>query len=495
MSLDVGTSSVRASIYDARGAPVQRVKRVQIACQWRTTAAGGMEIRADELLDHVVAAVDEMATKLRTAGLEVRAVGIATFWHSLLGISADGKPLTPVFGWGDTRARAATAVLRERLDEAAVHKRTGCFFHPSYPSTKLVWLGNTQPGTFEAVRSWIGFGEYLAMRLFGQRGCSVSMASATGLLDVHRLEWDEEVLASVSVAPASLFPLVDLDEPHQGLQPPYAARWPELARIPWLPAVGDGACANIGSGGVGEGVLGLTIGTSAALRAVRAVGAGGDLDVPFGLWAYRLDRSRWVTGGALSNGGSVVAYLERTLALAPAAHREEALRRLAPDSHGLTVLPFLLGERSPGWHPEARACMIGLTQDSEPLEILHAWLEAVALRLSRVHELMEGALGKTEAIIGSGGALHASPAWAQIICDALQRRITVPADAETTSRGAALVALEHIGAISDIAHAPACDGSTFRPDPQRGKRYAAAAARQQELETLLLPWLARYPLT
>jgi gluconokinase len=104
---------------------------------------------------------------------------------------------------------------------------------------------------------------------------------------------------------------------------------------------------------------------------------------------------------------------------------------------------------------------------------------------------MEGAFGSTESIIGSGGALHASAAWTQIICDALQRPVTLPADGETTSRGAALVALEHIGAIDDIGSAPPCSGSLFRPDPRRAATYEAAVARQRDLEELLLPWLEK----
>lgn len=492
LALDIGTSSVRASIYDREGQPVQRVRRVQLACRWRTTDAGGMEIRAGELMDQVFAALDEAVSELRRERIAVAAVGIATFWHSLLGTAQDGKPLTPVYGWGDTRARSAVQRLHELLDEATVHRRTGCFFHPSYPSAKLVWLRETMPGTFRDVRWWVGFGEHLALELFGQRACSLSMASATGLLDVHRLAWDDEMLSATGIGPQALFPLAGLDSPQSPLRSPYASRWPELAHIPWLPAVGDGACANIGSGAVGDGILGLTVGTSAALRSVRTAAAGADLEVPFGLWAYRLDASRWVTGGALSNGGSVVAYLERTLALAPAAQREAALAGMRPDGHGLTVLPLLLGERSPGWHPSARAAIVGATQDTQPLELLRASLEAVALRLSRVHSLMEGALGSTLSIIGSGGALHASAAWTQIICDALQRPLTLPSDGETTSRGAALLALEHIGAIDDVGSAQPCSGSLFRPDPSRAATYDAAAARQQELETLLLPWMEKY---
>jgi gluconokinase len=456
-----------------------------------TTPDGAMEIAPEEILARTIAVIDAAVARARGAGLEIAAVATATFWHSLMGIGRDGLPLTPVFGWGDTRAAPAAAVLRQRLDETELHRRTGCFLHPTYPAVKLLWLRGTRADTFRRVSAWIGFGEYLAFRLFGQQMTSYSMASGTGLLDVRRLCWDAEMLDAVGVDAGSMFPLADLDTPFRGLLPEYARRWPELDRVPWFPALGDGACANVGSGAVGAGRVGLTIGTSAALRTLIDAGDGMSWDVPAELWCYRLDAKRRVVGAALSNGGSVVSHLERTLQLPPRDEWAAALAASGPDAHGLTVLPLLIGERSPGWHPAARAAVIGATQSTTPIDQLRAFLEAVALRLERVHTALVRALGPTERIIASGGALHASAVWTQIITDVLGRRIILPVQRETTSRGAALMALESLGAVASLQEAAALTGTEFLPNSAYRARYDAAARRHRELEELLLPWLSQ----
>jgi gluconokinase len=139
---------------------------------------------------------------------------------------------------------------------------------------------------------------------------------------------------------------------------PWAERWPVLARVPWYPAHGDGACSNIGSGCAGPDRIALNVGTSAALRVVRPEGLGAHRATPSGLWRYRVDARRALVGGATSEGGNVLAWCRQTLALpADDGALERALAAVPPDGHGLTALPFLAGERSPGWRPEARAVL------------------------------------------------------------------------------------------------------------------------------------------
>jgi gluconokinase len=156
------------------------------------------------------------------------------------------------------------------------------------------------------------------------------------------------------------------------VRPELAERWPELRGVPWYPAIGDGAAANLGSGAFGKDRVGLTIGTSAAVRLLWE--AEGAVTVPPELWCYRLDARRWVSGAALSNGGIAVAFLRRLLELPPDRVWEAAVEAMEPDSHGLTVLPFLLGERGPGWRRETRSVVMGATPATTPAEMMRAWM-------------------------------------------------------------------------------------------------------------------------
>src|SRR6185436_17883458 len=145
-----------------------------------------------------------------------------------------------------------------------------------------------------------------------------------------------------------------------------AGRWPALARTPWFPALGDGACSNVGAGCTGPVRAALLVGNSGALRVVVP---DRPMAPPAGLWCYRVDRRRRVLGGSLSNGGSVYAWLRETLALGDPDRIEAEVAALPPDGHGLTLLPFLAGERSPGWVAQARAAISGLSLATRPIEI------------------------------------------------------------------------------------------------------------------------------
>jgi gluconokinase len=478
LALDIGTSSARAVLYDGTGSAPTGGPVLQLSYPWRSTPDGGMETDADTLFDAVTRLLDAAVAMIREQGSGVAAVATAAFWHGLVGLDAGGAPATPLYAWGDTRAADVAARLRSVLDPAAIHRRTGCFLDASYPAARLLWLRDTHPDIFPRVRHWSSFAEYLGLRLFGELRCSYSMASGTGLLDGWRLEWDEPLLDAVGVAAGSLSPLVGIEPYAAPLRPEFATRWPELAGVPWLPALGDGACANLGSGAVGPERLAVTLGTTAALRVL--VRGEAPLVVPE-LWCYRLDERRFVVGRALSNGGNVAAAVERMLRLPPPAEREEALAALAPDGHGLTVLPWLVGERGPPPQPGAGAAVIGQTAATTPVEVLRAWLEAVAYRIGGIAEVIGDAIGPVDEVVAGGGALNASPAWRQIIADVLGRPLTMAVAPETSARGAALVALEHLGHIGDACAVPVAPGPRVAPDAARNARYRRAAERQRRL--------------
>lgn len=481
LTLDIGTSSLRAMLFDSRGRALAD-HWAQISYEMRTTPDGGVESDAEVLLARAEEAIDAVLARAGSLAGRIAVVGTSTFWHTLVGVAGD-RAVTPLYTWADTRAAGAAARLRQRLDERAVHARTGCVIHPSYLPARLLWLAEQQPALFAAAERWMSFGEYLHLRWLGQTLCSVGMASGTGLLDQNTRTWDAEVLAALPITVGQLSPLGDLDTPLRGLRPPYARRWPALAEIPWLPALGDGACSNIGCGATTPDRAAVMVGTSTALRVVVPAE---QVTIPPGLWCYHVDRRRFVLGGADSNGGNLVHWLLETLRLEPEVLTGSELAGRPADGHGLTMLPFLAGERSPGWNAAARAAIVGLSLHSTPLDILQAALEAVAYRFALMFARLCQALAPPTTIIASGGALLRSPAWMQIIADVLGQPLVASAEPEASSRGAALLALEAIGALSGLEAAPAGLGAHFLPDPGRHERYQAAIARQQQLYALLV---------
>ena len=477
LALDIGTSAVRALLFDRLGRAVQG-PTAREPFQIRTTVEGASEADPDALLERIWRCVDGILAQAGPLTDQIAAVASCTFVSNLLGVDAEGRAITPLTTYADTRAAAEARRLRAELDEAEVHDRTGCLFHPSYLPARLRWLAAAQPDRFRRVARWISLGEYMELHLFGETAVSYSVASWTGLLDRRRLVWDEALLAALPIGADRLSPLTDVSVPRRGLRPPFADRWPALREVPWFPAIGDGAAANIGSGCVSPRRIALTMGTTSAMRVV----VDGPVErVPPGLWCYRVDRRRSLPGGALSEGGNVYAWMRETLRLAEPEALEPALAALEPDGHGLTVLPFLAGERSPGWAGHARATIHGLSLATTPVEVLRAGMEAVAYRLALVFDRLRPLLPEAPQIVASGGALLHSPVWLQIVTDVLGRPVAVSQVAEASGRGAALLALESLGLLSDVGEAPPFLGATYEPNPDHHHRYRQAIARQQAL--------------
>ena len=482
LALDLGSGSLRSIVYDRLGREVAGTEG-RAPTEWRYTPDGGVEADADALVAGACAAVDQTLAAAGPIAPEIRAAGISTFWHSVLGVDASGRPVTPLYSWADGRSRGAVGLLRERLDEEPVRRRTGCVFHTSYLPARLLWLRTSRPDVFGTARTWMGIGEYLTLHLFGRAACSISMASGTGMLDLRRCEWDGEVLGALGLSPERLSPLVDLDAPFSGLRADYAERWPALAKIPWLPAAGDGALANIGTGCVARARAALSLGTSGA---IRAMWSGEVPDVPRALWVYRADRRRVLTGGAVTNGGALYRWLLDTLALGDPAGLDAALRERAPDAHGLAVLPFLSGERSPFWPAASRGAVFGLTASTRPIDLLQAGLESVAYRLALVWDALRTVVPEIREIVASGGAFSHLPAWLQIFADVFGRDMIRSAEDEGSSRGAALLALESLGAVR-IEEMPVPRGPEVRADASRHAVYERARARHVRLERALEP--------
>ncbi len=463
LSIDVGTSSTRVMLWDLQGRAVENA-HAQVAYRMNTTPEGGVEMDMEELATHVERCLDTALANAGEKAKRVAVVGVSTFWHSCLGVDAKGRPVTPLYNWADMRAAAAAQRLRERLDAEAIHRRTGCPLHPSYYPARLAWLRESFPDTFSKVAQWLSPGEFLYRRWFGRTDVpiSISMASATGLFNQKRCVWDEELLNQVGLSAKHLAPIAADGERLEGLQSAYASRWPALANKPFCLPYGDGACSNVGSGCVDSTHMAINLGTSGAIRVLWDIRREAlDPDPPAGLWRYRVDGYRPLIGAAFSDGGIVYDWMQRTLRLPENA--ENLLAGREPGTHGLLFLPFLAGERSFGWSLSARASLMGLQLDTAPLDILAAGMEAVAMQFAEAVERLKPLFPKASRIVASGGALGHSPLWAQMMADAIGHPIVLSKEAEASSRGAALLALETMGFIADLGRITADPQKTYRP--------------------------------
>jgi len=487
LALDIGTSSTRAILYDAHGQAVPGAE-AQLTYTLTISHEGEVSVDADLLVELAARTIDETLSKAGERAETIVGVATSAFWHTLLPLDAADHTLLPLMTWEDMRPQQAALDLRARLGETAIHKRTGARLHTSYWPAKITWFQHAHPELAQRTAHYLSFGEYLHMRFLGRSVCSLSMASGTGLLNIQQQQWDTDLLAQLQLSPAHLPTLGDLSDTLYGLTPEFATRWPALARVPWFPAIGDGAAANIGSQCAHSSTWAVTMGTSSAMRAVVAPE---QVTLTPGLWLYAVDRRRALLGGALSEGGNMLAWLKTILKFADLSTLDAQLAELEPAAHGLTILPQLAGERSPGWHAHANMTISGLTLHTTPLEIAQAALEAVVFQLSRIYDELRQALKlPTTAqprLIVSGGALLNSAFLRQTLADTLNCPLELVASNEASARGAALLALETLGILPDLAQLAPTIAEIVQPDPARHAIYQQARARQQALYETLLP--------
>ena len=471
LAIDIGTSSVRATLYGQSLAPVRQ--GTQLRYRWRSGVDGSVEA-APAAIERVVAQAIDGALDGVTG--RVDAVAMGAFWHSLIGVDANGRSLTAVLPWSDTRSARQAVALRERFDERAVHARTGCRLHPSYWPARLRWFAERDRNIFRRAHRWMSFPAYLQRRWIGRDAESLSQASGTGMFLHGSTSWDPEICAACDVSPDQLGALVDLDDAAAEPTAAIARRWPQLRDARWLPPAADGALDNVGAGCTTGGRAAIMIGTSGALRKVWTTEVAPA--VPFGLWRYWLDRRRVVVGGASSNGGNLAAWMRDTLGLQLDGRLEARVARMPPDAHHLTMLPFLAGERSPDYLPDARAVIAGMRLATTREDIFRAGLEAVAYRFLEMQEELVTVSPVTR-LVATGTALTSSRIWPQILADALGRQIALPRASELTSRGAAIIGFEQLGVTLPKTEPEVA--RVFHPDARCHAVYRAAAARQQQL--------------
>jgi gluconokinase len=434
LALDLGSSSVRAMVFEAtdgglpvevRGGAARRPRRLDVA------ETGQATFDAQGYLYDLVACIDELHVGGFLRG--VSEVGTGCQWHSVLPVSADGEALGEVLSWADTRAGAARR--RGQLDEArleALRQRTGCAYAPLYWTCKVPWLTER----VGAGARFLGLSEFVAGKLLGDASMSVSMASGTGLLATEALQWDEEALELAGLVPAQLPPLAPSGWTGK-LAPEWQKRWPDLAGATWHPTLGDGAAANIGAGCDLPGRAAVTVGTSAAVRVVR--GAPDRSVLPAGLWRYVVDRSRVVAGAAFSSGGQVYRWA-LSLWERSGEPRFDVAMPVAAGSEGVGVLPWHSGSRPPVQAvPAGEGVVFGLGLRHSAAHIVSAAAEAVCFELAGGLEALEGSAALE--VVAGGRAFDGSQWWKQRLASVLNRPVRYAAQPESTALGAACFAL------------------------------------------------------
>jgi gluconokinase len=449
IGVDIGTTSTKSVIFGKDGI---QLGSFAVEYPLLQEQPGWAEQEPEVIFEALLRSVKGALERSGLGAADIAAVGMSSAMHSLIAVDAGGRPLTKSITWADGRSEGEARRIREQSDGRSIYLRTGTPIHPMSPLAKLVWLKENRADVWENAAKFVSNKEYAIHKLFGEWVVDHSVASATGLLKLDTLEWDEQALRVAGVESGRLSALKPGTYRLQGMTADYADRMGLEANTPFFLGASDGALANLGVGAIDSGEMAVTIGTSAAVRMMSAKPLTDEKQRTF---CYSVADSDYIIGGATNNGGIVLQWMRDSLfggAGNESAHSTEELLELAarvsPGSGGLLFLPFLSGERAPIYNAEARGTYFGAHLGHRREHFIRAGLEGVMLAVLSVAEVLKDLAGPAREVRASGGFTK-SPLWRQMLADMLGQEICVPRVTEASALGAALFALRGLGEIGD----------------------------------------------
>ncbi len=418
IGLDIGTTNVKAVAFGGAGEIVASAER---ANRTLSPQPGWNEQEPEAIFQNMLEVLRETTRQTTLSRLtgELHGIVFSSAMHGLVAVDEAGQPLTNVMLWSDLRADAIAKDLRQSSKGLEIYRRTGVPIHAMSPLCKLIWLRQNQPDVFQKAHKFLGVKEFIWKKLTREYQSDLSVASATGLLNIRKNDWDEEALALAGISAEQLPTLVSPSFVTQ-LSESFHLSESLPSGIPLIIGASDGAFANLGSSATEPGQVAVTIGTSAAIRMVTQEPV---LDEQMRTFCYRLDEKRCIVGGASNNGTNVLEWLRTSVFQSPLNAEDFANQAIGvpPGSDGLLFLPYLFGERAPLYDASARGGFHGLTARHTQVHFVRAAMEGILFNLKIIAEALEAR--QPIRTLHAGGGFSKNRLWVQMLADIFQKAV------------------------------------------------------------------------
>lgn len=477
LGIDIGTTSTKAVLFGDDGS---------VKCMHHETYplySPSPEV-AEQDPEEIFAACKKAISKvMKKSGInpnDLHLVSFSSAMHAIIAIDKKGNPITKSITWADCRSAPWAEKILNEFNGHEIYRRTGTPIHPMSPFSKITWIRHDHPEIFNNTYKFIGIKEYILSKFFGEYKVDYSVASATGMFNLEKKDWDEEALSVAGITKDKLSTLVPTTFVYRGLTMQVAHEIKINTDTPFVIGANDGVLSNLGVNAIDPGVVAITIGTSGAIRTV----VDHPVTDPKGrIFCYVLTEDKWVVGGPINNGGITLRWLRDELA----ASEVETAKRLGIDSYqvltmiaerikpgcdGLLFHPYLAGERAPLWDANARGSFFGLGLHHKLEHMVRAVLEGVIFNLYHVFTALTEVIGMPEKIQATGGFAK-SNLWCQMMADIFNHPVTVPDAVESSCLGAIVLGMYALGEIKDFSIVSQWVGTThsFTPIPDHVQIY------------------------
>ncbi|MBT5414063.1 MAG: glycerol kinase GlpK [Rhodospirillaceae bacterium] len=450
LAIDQGTTSSRAILFDAEGAPVARAQRELRQAYPRD---GWVEQDPEDIWTDTLAVVRECLDRAGLAAEAVAAIGIANQRETtVLWERATGRPVHNAIVWQDRRTVELCDTLREAGHEPLVRARTGLLLDPYFSATKLRWLLDHVPDDrSRAAAGELCFGTVDSFLLFRLTGGAVHAADATNaartmLFDLGAQRWGPDLLDLFAV-PAAVLPTVMDNCADFGTTDPALFG----AAIPIAGMAGDQHAALIGQACFEPGMVKSTYGTGC----FALVNTGTDRVFSdhrlLTTMAYRINgRPTYALEGSVFSAGSAIQWLRDELGLLAHARDSAAMAASVPDNGGVYLVPAFTGLGAPYWDARARGAILGLTRNASAAHLVRAALEAQGYQTRDLLAAMAADMGGPPRALRVDGGLVENDWVCAFLADINGLPVERPAVTETTAQGAAYLAGLGVGVYTDL---------------------------------------------
>lgn len=460
MGIDLGTTGIKVALLDELGTVLSSAYREYGIA---TPEPGWAEQDPEEWWRGLADCAEELKARDGARFDAVRGIGICGQMHTQVYLDRSDRVVRPAITWMDQRSRAL--VDRINGDDAAaalVYDETANSLATTYTAPNCLWVKEREPDAWDRTASVMVAKDYIKFLLTGIKATDYSDASGTLLFDVARLRWSEGMLELFGVD-RSLLPDAAPSATIIGKVTKAAAARTGLAEgLPVANGSSDNSASALGAGMVRPGQVTLIIGT-AGVVSVCSDRPRPDPRHRVVCWNYCLP-DRWINLGVTQTAGESLNWFKECFDSGARASTdifqqyERDLSGIPDGSGGLVFLPYLNGERTPYWDPDARAVFFGAGLTTRKGHFIKAVMEGVSFALRNNIETVESLGLKVAEVRAVGGGLK-SPAWLSILARVLKRPVRTVPWPDTGNRGNALLCGAALGFYDSVeAVAGADDG-------------------------------------
>jgi len=452
IGLDIGTSSTKAIAFGSTGEIIAEHK---ISYPILNPKSDYFEQDPEEIFQAVIESIAFVSNTLKAnKQYTLSGIGISCAMHSLIAVGEKGNPLTNCIIWADSRSKGFATQIKNSTEGHDIYMKTGTPIHPMSPLCKLAWMRENMKEIFDASYKFISIKEYVCYKLFKTYMVDYSIASATGLFNIHSLEWYLPALKVAGISSQQLSEPVPITTVLSNLDIVFADLMGLKGSIPFVIGGSDGCLANLGVNAIKPGDAAVTIGTSGAIRVMTNKP---NTDTKARIFSYLLTEDKFVLGGAVNNGGVILRWFKENFAdeevsdaLKDGTDVYDALIKKAatipPGSDGLVFLPYLMGERAPHWNTNVKGVFFGMQLLHTKAHFIRAVLEGIIFGIYSVGKVLEETTGDINVIFANGGFAKSSD-WVQMLADVFNKKVLIAESYESAALGAAIVAFKALGII------------------------------------------------